>query len=539
MAKQLMFDEDTRRKILAGVTKLARAVKVTLGPSGRNVIFQKSMSGPTVTKDGVTVSKEVELSDPFENMGAKLVNEVASKMGDKAGDGTTTAIVLAEAVYSAGLKYVTAGASPTAVKRGIDRAVDAAVAKLKELAQPVKGLEGLIQVAAISANNDLETGKVIAEALEAVGKEGVVTVEDAKGVETTKEIVKGMSFDKGYVSPYFVTDPAKMTAEYADCRIFVYEKKISNVRDLLPLLEKVAQTAAPLLIVAEDVDGEALSALVINKLRGVLNVVAVKAPGFGDRRKEMLADLATLTGGSFVAEDTGRTLETVTLEDLGTAKKVVVKKDETLVIDGAGKKADVAARVEQIRTKLAQTTSDYDREKLQERLAKLTGGVAVIRVGAATEKEMAEKKYRVDDAMHAARAAREEGIVPGGGTALLRCVEAVEAAKKKAKGDEAFGVEVVLAALRAPCAQIAENAGHDGGVVVDEVLSLPATKANWGFDARKGETVDLVKGGVVDPVKVTRLALEYAASVAGLMLMTNTTITSIKEEADAVVGALN
>ncbi|HYC76532.1 MAG TPA: chaperonin GroEL [Planctomycetota bacterium] len=538
MAKQLLFDDETRRKIHAGVVKLARAVKVTLGPSGRNVIFQKSMSGPTVTKDGVTVSKEVELTDPFENMGAKLVNEVASKMGDKAGDGTTTAIVLAEAIYTAGLKFVAAGASPTALKRGIDKAVDAAVAVLKSLAKPVQGLDGLIQVASISANNDAAVGEIIAKALDAVGKEGVVTVEDAKGVETTYDVVKGMSFDKGYISPYFVTDPGKMTAELSDALVFVYEKKISNVRDLLPLLEKVAQKAEPLLIVAEDVDGEALSALVINKLRGVLNCVAVKAPGFGDRRKEMLSDLATLTGGTFIADDTGRTLESVTLADLGRARKVVVKKDETVVIDGQGKKAEITARAEQIRTKLSTTTSDYDREKLQERLAKLTGGVAVIRVGAATEKEMAEKKYRVDDAMHAARAAREEGIVAGGGTALLRCVEAVEAARRKARGDEAFGVDVILSALRAPCAQIAENAGADGMVVVDEVLSLPQNRAHWGFDARRGETVDLLKAGIVDPVKVTRLALEYAASVASLMLMTNTTITSIKEEQDAVSGAI-
>jgi chaperonin GroEL len=539
MAKQLMFDEDTRRKIHAGVAKLAKAVKVTLGPSGRNVIFQKSTSGPTVTKDGVTVSKEVELADPFENMGAKLVNEVASKMGDKAGDGTTTAIVLAEAVYTAGLKFVAAGASPTAIKRGIDKAVDAAVERLKAIAQPVKGLEGLTQVATISANNDAATGSIIAKALDAVGKEGVVTVEDAKGVETTYEVVRGMSFDKGYISPYFVTDPGKMTAELEDALVFIYEKKISNVRDLLPVLERVAQKAQPLLVVAEDVDGEALSALVINKLRGVLNVVAVKAPGFGDRRKEMLADLATLTGGVFISEDTGRTLESVTLADLGSAKKVVVKKDETVVIDGAGKTKDVAARADQIRERLKTTTSEYDREKLHERLAKLSGGVAVIRVGAPTEKEMTEKKYRVDDAMHASRAAREEGIVPGGGTALLRCVEAVEAVKKKAKGDESFGVDVILAALRAPCSQIAENAGHDGGVVVDDVLSLPSTKTSHGFDARKGEMTDLVKAGIVDPVKVTRLALEYAASVAGLMLMTNTTITSVKEEASAVVGAVD
>jgi chaperonin GroEL len=539
MAKQILFDEETRRKIHDGVSKLARAVKVTLGPSGRHVIFQKSMSGPTVTKDGVTVSKEIELTDPFENMGAKLVNEVAARMGDKAGDGTTTAIVLAEAIYSAGLKYVTSGASPTALKRGIDRAVAAVTESLKNLAKPVRGTDDLVKVATISANNDSVIGSQIAKALEEVGKEGVVTIEDAKGYETTYEVVKGMSFDKGYISPYFVTNAAKMTAEIEDALILIYEKKISNVRDLLPLLEKVAQKAEPLLIVAEDVDGEALSALVINRLRGVLNCVAVKAPGFGDRRKAMLEDLAVLTGGTFIAEDTGRTLESIALSDLGRAKKVIVKKDETLVIDGEGKPKVIAERTEQIREKLKTTTSDYDREKLQERLAKLTGGVAVIRVGAATEKEMAERKYRVEDAMHATRAAREEGVVPGGGVAYLRALGAVDDARKKAKGDERFGVDIVAAALRAPTSQIAENAGHDGGVVVDDVLSAGASKPNHGFDARSGEIVDLVKAGILDPVKVTRLALEYAASVAGLMLMTNTTITSIKEDQESVSGAVS
>jgi chaperonin GroEL len=539
MAKQILFDDETRRKIHDGVAKLARAVKVTLGPSGRHVIFQKSMSGPTVTKDGVTVSKEIELTDPFENMGAKLVNEVASRMGDKAGDGTTTAIVLAEAIYSAGLKYVTSGASPTALKRGIDKAVESVTASLKALAKPVRGIDDLVKVATISANNDEAIGAQIAKALEEVGKEGVVTIEDAKGYETTYEVVKGMSFDKGYISPYFITNAAKMTAELENPLILIYEKKISNVRDLLPLLEKVAQKAEPILIVAEDVDGEALSALVINRLRGVLNCVAVKAPGFGDRRKAMLEDLAVLTGGTFISEETGRTLESIQLSDLGSAKKVIVKKDETLVIDGEGKPKDVTARTEQIRERLKTTTSDYDREKLQERLAKLTGGVAVIRVGAATEKEMAERKYRVEDAMHATRAAREEGIVPGGGVAYLRTLDAIEDVRKKAKGDERFGVDIVAAALRAPAAQIAENAGHDGNVIVDDITSTGPSKANWGFDARSGELVDLVKAGIVDPVKVTRLALEYAASVAGLMLMTNTTITSIKDNQDTVAGAVS
>jgi chaperonin GroEL len=539
MAKQLMFDDATRRKMHEGVTKLARAVKVTLGPRGRNVIFSGTGGAATATKDGVTVSKQVELLDPFENMGAKLVNEVASKMGDKAGDGTTTAIVLAEAIFSGGLRHVTAGASPVALKRGIDKAVEAAGEALKALAKPVRGLDDLTKVATISANHDEETGSTIAKAIEAVGKEGVVTVEEAKGRETTFEVVKGMSFDKGYISPYFVTNPTKMAAEMQDAYILIHEKKISNVRDLIPVLEAVAQQGAPLLIVAEDIEGDALSALVINKLRGVLNVCAVKSPGFGDRRKAMLEDLAILTGGSYVAEETGKTLETITLADLGRAKKIVVRKDDTIVVDGEGKKKAIEERIEQVRAKIEVTTSDYDREKLQERLAKLTGGVAVISVGAATEKELTEKKFRVEDAMHAARAAREEGIVAGGGTALLRCIPAVEDACRKAKGDEQLGVSIVLEAMRSPCAQIAENAGFDGDVTVESVLELPASKSTWGFDARAGEVVDMVKSGIVDPVKVTRLALEYAASVSGLMLMADTTITSVKDGVDPVAGSVS
>jgi chaperonin GroEL len=472
-------------------------------------------------------------------MGAKLVNEVASKMGDKAGDGTTTAIVLAEAIFSGGLRHVTAGASPVALKRGIDKAVEAAGEALKALAKPVRGLDDLTKVATISANHDEETGSTIAKAIEAVGKEGVVTVEEAKGRETTFEVVKGMSFDKGYISPYFVTNPTKMAAEMQDAYILIHEKKISNVRDLIPVLEAVAQQGAPLLIVAEDIEGDALSALVINKLRGVLNVCAVKSPGFGDRRKAMLEDLAILTGGSYVAEETGKTLETITLADLGRAKKIVVRKDDTIVVDGEGKKKAIEERIEQVRAKIEVTTSDYDREKLQERLAKLTGGVAVISVGAATEKELTEKKFRVEDAMHAARAAREEGIVAGGGTALLRCIPAVEDACRKAKGDEQLGVSIVLEAMRSPCAQIAENAGFDGDVTVESVLELPASKSTWGFDARAGEVVDMVKSGIVDPVKVTRLALEYAASVSGLMLMADTTITSVKDGVDPVAGSVS
>jgi chaperonin GroEL len=537
MAKQILYSEDARAKILTGLDKLARAVKVTLGPGGRNVLFNKSFGGPTVTKDGVTVSKEVELEDPFENMGAKLVNEVAKKTNDKAGDGTTTATVLAEAIYRSGLRHLSAGCNPVSVKRGIDKAVEAAVVALKDSARPVKGREQVAQVATVSANHDVTIGNLLADAMEKVGKDGVITVEDAKGIETTCEVVEGMSFDKGWISPYFVTNPTKMVTELDDALLLIHEKKISNLRELLPVLEQVAQTGQSLLIIAEDVDGDALSALVINRLRGVLKICAVKAPGFGDRRKAMLEDLAVLTGGTFVSEDQGRKLESVTLEDLGRARRIEVRKDETLVIEGKGNKRSVTERVEQIRAKLATTTSDYDREKLQERLAKLSSGVAEIRVGATTEKEMAEKKYRVEDALHATRAAMEEGIVAGGGVALLRTIPALTEARRKCRNeDERAGVDTIIEAIKAPCMQIAINAGHDGGVVVENVLER---SGNTGFNAMTGEYEDMVKVGVIDPVKVTRLALEYAASIAGLMLTTNTTITEVKADKDAVSGAVS
>ncbi len=536
MAKQILYAEDARAKILDGLTKLAKAVKVTLGPGGRNVLFDKSFGGPTVTKDGVTVSKEIEIEDPFENMGAKLVNEVAKKTNDKAGDGTTTATVLAEAIFKAGLKQLASGCNPQSVKRGIDAAVKASVSALREQARPVKNTEQIVQVGTVSANHDVEIGELLAEAIEKVGDDGVITVEEAKGIETTLAVVEGMSFDKGYVSPYFVTNPQKMTAELEAPYILIYEKKISNLRDLLPVLEKVAQTGRPLLVIAEDLEGEALSALVINRLRGVLNVAAVKAPGFGDRRKAMLEDIAVLTGGTFISEDTGQTLESIEVSALGTARKVEVKKDETLIIEGGGKKKALNERIDQIRSKIETTTSDYDREKLQERLAKLAGGVAEIRVGATTEKEMAEKKYRVDDALHATRAAMEEGIVPGGGTALLRTLDAIEAVRKKLRGDEKNGADIVAAAVRAPTAQIADNAGFHGDVVVEDVLEM---KGNEGLNALTGDYEDLVKAGVVDPVKVTRLALEYAGSVAGMMLTTDTAITDKKDDAEEAAGAVS
>jgi chaperonin GroEL len=536
MAKQILYADDARAKILAGISKLAHAVKVTLGPGGRHVIFTKSFGGPTVTRDGVTVSKEVEIEDPFENMGAKLVNEVAKKTNDKAGDGTTTATVLAEAIYKDGLRHMTAGCNPVAIKRGIDKAVEAAVDKLKEMARPVKTNEVIAQVATVAANHDRTIGEIIAGAMEKVGKDGVVTVEDGKGLETTREIVEGMSFDKGWISPYFITNPTRMTVELEDPCILIYEKKISNLRDLLPVLEQVAQSGKPLLVIAEDVDGEALSALVINRLRGVLQVCAVKAPGFGDRRKAMLEDIAILTGGTFVSEDLGRKLEHLHLQDLGRCRKVEVRKEETLIIEGAASKKAVKDRIDQIRAKIETTTSDYDREKLQERLAKLSGGVAEIKVGAPTEKEMQERKYRVEDALHATRAAMEEGIVPGGGVALLRCIPEIESAKRKCRtDDEKAGADIVLSAVRVPCAQIARNAGHDGDVVVENVLEKGE---NIGFDAMTGEYGDMIKAGIVDPVKVTRLALEFAASIAGLMLITNTTITELKEDKEKVVGAI-
>ncbi len=529
MPKQLMFDDVARAKLLKGVEKLAGAVAVTMGPTGRNVIIDKSYGGPTVTKDGVTVSKEVDLEDAFENMGAKLVNEVASKTSDLAGDGTTTATVLARAIFREGTRNVAAGSNPTAVRRGIEKGVAAAVQRLMDMARKVERPEEVAQVGAISANNDREIGDLLAEALQKVGKDGVITVEEGKTTETTVRFVDGMQFDKGFVSPYFVNRPAEMECQLDDALILIHEKKISNLRDLVPLLEKVVQSGKPLLIIAEDVDGDALTALVVNKLRGVLNICAAKAPGFGDRRKAMLGDIATLTGGTLISEDLGLKLENLDLSHLGKAKSITVDKNETTIVQGAGKQSDVQARVAQIRTQLDASESEYDREKLQERLAKLTGGVAIVSVGAGTEAEMKQKKARVEDALHATRAAVEEGIVPGGGVALLRCREAVEKARSQAKGDEKIGVDIVLHALEAPIRQIAENGGIDGGVVADEVAGKDL---NVGYDANKGEYVDMFKAGIIDPVKVVRVALSNAASIAGLMLTTEALVTSLdKDEA--------
>ena len=527
MPKQLLFDDNARAKLLKGVEKLAGAVAVTMGPTGRNVIIDKSFGGPTVTKDGVTVSKEVDLEDPFENMGAKLVNEVASKTSDLAGDGTTTATVLARAIFREGTRNVAAGSNPTAVRRGIDKAVSAAVERLMQIARKVERPEEVAQVGAISANNDRSIGDLLAEALQRVGKDGVITVEEGKTTETTVRFVDGMQFDKGFVSPYFVNKPAEMICQLDDALILIHEKKISNLRDLLPLLEKVAQSGKPLLIIAEDVDGDALTALVVNKLRGVLNICASKAPGFGDRRKAMLGDIATLTGGTLISEDLGLKLESLDLSHLGRAKKITVDKNETTIVQGAGKQDDVQARVHQLRTQIEGTESEYDREKLQERLAKLTGGVAIVSVGAGTEAEMKQKKARVEDALHATRAAVEEGIVPGGGVALLRCREAVEKARSQAKGDEKIGVDIVLHSLEAPIRQIAENGGIDGAVVADEVADKDL---NMGYDANKGEYVDMLKAGIIDPVKVVRVALTNAASIAGLMLTTEALVTNLDKE---------
>ena len=527
MPKQLMFDDNARAKLLKGVEKLAGAVAVTMGPTGRNVIIDKSYGGPTVTKDGVTVSKEVDLEDPFENMGAKLVNEVASKTSDLAGDGTTTATVLARAIFREGTRNVAAGSNPTAVRRGIEKGVAAAVQRLMEMARTVSRPEEIAQVGSISANNDRAIGDLLAEALQKVGKDGVITVEEGKTMETTVRFVDGMQFDKGFVSPYFVNRPAEMECQLDDALILIHEKKISNLRELVPLLEKVAQSGKPLLIIAEDVDGDALTALVVNKLRGVLNVCASKAPGFGDRRKAMLGDIATLTGGTLISEDLGLKLENLDLSHLGKAKSVTVDKNETTIVQGAGKQADVQARVQQIRTQIEGTESEYDREKLQERLAKLTGGVAIISVGAGTEAEMKQKKARVEDALHATRAAVEEGIVPGGGVALLRCREAVEKARSQAKGDEKIGVDIILHALEAPIRQIAENGGIDGGVVADEVAGKDL---NVGYDANKGEYVDMLKAGIIDPVKVVRVALTNAASISGLLLTTEALVTNLDKD---------
>ena len=527
MPKQLLFDDQARAKLLKGVEKLAGAVAVTMGPTGRNVIIDKSFGGPTVTKDGVTVSKEVDLEDAFENMGAKLVNEVASKTSDLAGDGTTTATVLARAIFREGTRMVAAGSNPMAVRRGIEKAVAAATVRLHEMAKKVERPEEIAQVGAISANNDRSIGDLLAEALQKVGKDGVITVEEGKTTETTVRFVDGMQFDKGYVSPYFINRTAEMDCELSDALILIHEKKISNLRELLPLLEKVAQSGKPLLIIAEDVDGDALTALVVNKLRGVLNVCAAKAPGFGDRRKAMLGDIAVLTGGTLISEDLGLTLESLDLSHLGKAKTITVDKNETTIVQGAGKTADVTARVQQIRNQIDATDSEYDREKLQERLAKLTGGVAIVSVGAGTEAEMKQKKARVEDALHATRAAVEEGIVPGGGVAVLRCREAVEKVRSQAKGDEKIGVDIVLHSLEAPIRQIAENGGIDGSVVADEVADKPL---HVGYDANKGEYVDMLKAGIIDPVKVVRVALTNAASIAGLLLTTEALVTNLDKD---------
>src|SRR4051794_20750149 len=530
MAKQLLYTDDARKKLLAGAEKLAKAVGSTLGPTGRNVILDKSFGGPTVTKDGVTVSKEIELPDPFENMGAKLVNAVAQKTSDVAGDGTTTATILALSIYQEGLRAVTTGANPMAVKRGIEKAVDVAVQTLDGMTKQLKTKEEMKQVASISANNDPAIGALMADAFEKVGKDGVITVEEGKTSDTSLDFVEGMQFDKGYISPYFVTNAQEMKAELEDALILIYEKKINNVRDLLPLLEKTAQAAKPLLIIAEDVESEALAMLVVNRLRGFLNVCAVKAPGFGDRRKAMLGDIAVLTGGQFISEDLGLKLENVELEQLGKAKVVRVEKENTTIVQGGGKKADLEKRIAQIRTQMEQTDSEYDKEKFSERLAKLTGGVAIVRVGAATEAEMKQTKGRGVDALHAPPAAVAVGVVPGGGTALLRCIPAVEELAAKLRHDERLGAEIVARALEKPVRTIAENSGVDGAVVADEVLTRGEKSANVGYNANTGDYEDMFKAGIVDPTKVTRSALQNAASIAGLMLTTEVMITKVDED---------
>jgi len=528
MAKELKFDQEARNSILRGVNILADAVKVTLGPKGRNVILEKSFGSPTVTKDGVTVAKEIDLEDKFENMGAQMVKEVASKTSDTAGDGTTTATVLAQAIYREGMKVVVAGANPMDVKRGIDMAVEEVVKELKKLSKPTKDPKEISQVGTISANNDETIGNIIAEAMNKVGKEGVITVEEAKGMETTLDVVEGMQFDRGYLSPYFVTDPEKMEAVLENAYVLLNEKKISNMKDMLPILEQIAKMGKPLLVIAEEVEGEALATLVVNKLRGTLKCCAVKAPGFGDRRKAMLEDIAILTGGKVISEDLGIKLENIKLNDLGQAKRIVVDKDNTTIVDGAGDKDDIEARVKQIRAQIEETTSDYDREKLQERLAKIIGGVAVINVGAATETEMKEKKARVEDALNATRAAVEEGIVPGGGVAYLRCLSPLE--KMKVEGDKKIGVEIVRKALEEPIRQIANNAGQEGSVVCEKVKN---EKGAFGFDAAKDEYTDMIKAGIIDPTKVVRLALQNAASVASLMITTEALVAEKPEKKPA------
>jgi chaperonin GroEL len=544
MAKQILHGEDSRQAILRGVNTLANAVKVTLGPKGRNVVIEKKFGSPTITKDGVTVAKEIELSDPIENVGAQLVKEVASKTSDIAGDGTTTATVLAQAIFREGVKTVAAGANPAALKRGIDKAVEAIIGKrddqgvvtggaLSKFSKPVTG-DMIAQVGTISANSDEQIGSIIAAAMKKVGKDGVITVEESRTMETQLDVVEGMQFDRGYLSPYFVTDAERMEAALENPYILIYEKKISSMKDLLPLLEQIARTAKPLLIIAEDVDGEALATLVVNKLRGTLNVAAVKAPGFGDRRKAMLEDIATLTGGKAITEDLGIKLEGVKIEDLGTAKRITIDKDNTTIVDGGGEDSKIEGRVKEIRAQVEKTTSDYDREKLQERLAKLVGGVAVIKVGAATETEMKEKKARVEDAMHATRAAVEEGIVPGGGVALIRCVPAVDALIKTLEGDEKIGATIIRRAIEEPLRTIVGNAGEEGSVVIGKIHE--SKDSNFGYNAGTGVYEDLVKAGVIDPTKVTRTALQNAASISGLLLTTEAIIAEIPEKKEAPAG---
>ncbi|OGW57242.1 MAG: chaperonin GroL [Nitrospirae bacterium RBG_16_43_8] len=526
MAKQLLFDEAARSSLLKGISQLTDAVKATLGPKGRNAILDKKYGAPTITKDGVTVAKEVELKDPWQNMGAQLVREVASKTSDVAGDGTTTATVLAHAIYREGMKHVVAGANPMDIKRGIEKSVEVVISELKKLSKPVQDKKGIAQVGTISANNDPSIGELIAEAMDKVGKDGVITVEEAKSMETTLEVVEGMQFDRGYISPYFITDPERMECILEDVFILINEKKISSMKDLLPILEQTAKMGKPLLILSEEVEGEALATLVVNKLRGTIQVCAVKAPGFGDRRKAMLEDIATLTGGTMISEDLGIKLESIKISDLGRAKKVTVDKENTTIVEGSGDHKKIEGRIKQIKAQIEETTSDYDKEKLQERLAKIVGGVAVINVGAATETEMKEKKARVEDALHATRAAVEEGIVPGGGGALLRTLHALN--NLKLVVDQQIGVEIVKRALEEPIRQIVNNAGIEGSVVVEKVKN--SKEANYGFDAEKEEYVDMIKAGIIDPTKVTRTALQNAASVAALLLTTAVMITDVPEE---------
>ncbi len=537
MAKQMMFDEAARAELKDGLGQLAAAVKVTMGPTGRNVLLHKSFGSPKVTKDGVSVSKEIELPEAFKNMGAKMVNEVASKTSDVVGDGTTTATVLAEAIYGEGLKHITAGANPVAVQRGINKAVKVVTDFIESVHKPVKGHDDRAKVAAISANNDPTVGEIIADAMDKVGAEGVVEIEEGKGLETELTVVEGMQFDKGYISPYFMTNPNTLEAVLEDVYILLHEKKISNIRELIPLLEKIAQVAAPLLIVAEDVEGEALAALVINRLQGVLKTCAVKAPGFGDRRKAMLQDIATLTGGQVITEDLGIKLEGIELSQLGRAKKLVIGKDDTTIIEGAGTKKDITSRCDQIRNQIEKTTSSYDQEKLSERLAKLTGGVAVVKAGAATETEMKERKDLLDDALNATKAATEEGVVAGGGVVFLRAIPKVKEARVKGKGDEKLGYDIVAGALTSPTWQIVDNSGGEGDVVVAQLMEK---SGNVGYDANTGEFTDMFKAGIIDPAKVARTALQNAASVAGLMLTTNVLVTDLKDDdkENAAAGAV-